>query len=203
MAKFCSECGTSMPDNAAFCPNCGAVSGQPIPSASGGSSSVSGAGGRATAGGAAGKNAKIGTIIKVIALVLCVLFFLPLVTVSCAGAVESFSGLDSAIGKEYVSGNFLAILMLLIPVALFVIFQFKKKRTFIQGKVFVLSTVLSVVGLVIFIAYPVIVIGIMIENVGEVLPFRLTPWYFLSVILYIVNLILSIRGIRSAKSNAP
>ena len=99
-----------------------------------------------------GTKIEIAPIIKVIAIVLSILFFFPLFTVSCQGTEIEFSGLSATFGKtistfgsnEKIEGNIIAIFLFLIPVILFAIFQFKKNLKFINGKLFLASSLLSV-----------------------------------------------------------
>jgi len=146
-----------------------------------------------------GNRVKLGTIIKALAIVLCLLFFLPLYTVSCGDVTVPFSGLDSTFGKtvttfggsENVPGNFLTLFLFLIPVALFSVFQFSKSLSFTKGKLPAISTGLSASGLLAIIIFA-ISINTQVSREGEgLLTLEYTFWYYLSVIIYIICSIVS------------
>jgi len=146
-----------------------------------------------------GNNVRIGTIIKIIGVALCFFFFLPLFTVSCAGETISFSGFNSTFGRtiaigggfwggsERLSGNFLSVLILLVPAALFSIFQFKKNISFVQGKLFKTSLALSVCGLIVLIIFALVVSNRVSGESGGTLRVSFTFWYYFSVVLYIIS----------------
>jgi len=156
----------------------------------------------------AGKKLKIAMIIKIVALLLCLLFFLPMFTVSCSGMTISFSGADSAFGKtisiygssERIAGNIFAIALLLIPAMLFLTFLFKKKFAAINGKRFKVSTVISVLGVVALIIFAIAVNN---KISAEGLTPKYTFWYYLSIILYIVAGIASYWCASSVKKQKP
>lgn len=86
---FCKQCGKELPDGSVFCPDCGAQQTADAPAAA----AVSGGGaGKAIAGLSKRSWAKLGIVLTL----LC--FFLPFVTVSCAGSgkvlSESYNGFE-------------------------------------------------------------------------------------------------------------
>ena len=154
-----------------------------------------------------GNKMAAGTIIKVIAIVLCLLFFLPMFTVSCGNMTISISGLDSTIGKtvssfgmnERIPGNFLTIFLLLIPASLFCVFHFRRSLAFAQGNLFALSMGVSGSGFLALIIF-VMSVNARISAEGEAfLDVKFTFWYYLSLILYVISCTISYMCFRSAK----
>ncbi|MCL2078774.1 MAG: hypothetical protein FWH17_02905 [Oscillospiraceae bacterium] len=160
---------------------------------------------------------KISLIVRIAAVVLCVFFFLPMFSVSCSGmTLLSFSGLNSTIGAsisspygygepEKIDGNFLAILLFLIPAALFIAYQFKSKLSFLHGKLFAAGTVLSGLGVLNLIIFAVLVNskisgeteGMSLSSVGASLDFSF--WYYFSYFLYVVSGALAFMCMQTAK----
>jgi len=224
MAKFCSKCGNALPEEDAPCPNC-EVTEQPAAETMAPKKTISqmtiGEIGQSVKESAqsvkfdaasediasvtiGGNKVKISTIIKIIAIGLCILFFLPLFSVSCTGMKLSFNGLDATLGKtismygskEKIDGNFLAIFLLLIPAALFSAFQFKQKISFVAGKLFKISTGLSVLGLIGFIILTFTVNNYAEQNLATA---SFTFWYYLSILLYLIAGAISIGCVLSGK----
>lgn len=207
MAKFCTSCGNPLPGDGSPCPNClteqppaapaaapsSTVSqmpsveiGQPL----GGSAKLSFEDEEETVVNLGNFRIKAATIIKLVAIGLFILFFLPLFSVSCEGMKITFSGVNAAFGKtvsvfgtnERVNGNLIAIFLLLIPAALFCVFQFKKKLSFVSGKLFQISTGLAALGLLVCIILSSSVNKMAAENMMIA---QFTFWYYLTIILYI------------------
>jgi len=200
MSKFCSKCGNAIPEGSFSCPNCSPSQvSKPIGFAA------------ENEDGAMvvilGNQVKALTVIKIIAVALAILFFLPLFSVSCEGMQISFSGWDSAFGKtvaawgmgaERIGGNIMAIFLLLIPIALFVAVQFKENFSFLQGKLFNATLGLSVMGIIGFIA-----LNISVGAEATIFRVNFTFWYYLSIILYILSGILSFGCMNSLKNKPP
>lgn len=177
---FCSKCGVEIPDGTLDCPACGANTGT----------------------AAKVKNWK-SIIVKIIALALIVLFFTPLFTVSCSVGYNnyeiSFSGLECAIGKnvdaEYggsgkIEGNLFAGSLLILPVVLLAVFFAKSKNVF----KYLLGTVLSVAGLILFyMFYLEVYRKISGENIG-LFKVDFSGAFYGSLLLYIVVIILCAVG---------
>jgi len=220
MAKFCTRCGNAIPEDGSPCPNCAVAQQSAAPAATPSAPVYQPAPGQSAgipikldftteddmAVVIAGNRIKVATVIKVVAVTLCILFFLPMFSVSCQGAKISFNGWASAFGKtfqgEKIEGNFMAFFLLLIPAALFIAFQFKKNLQFINGKLFLISTGISAMGLIGFIAYAMGVNSAVAEQAGEIgglLTPDFTFWYYLSIILYIVAGLVSVWCVVSAK----
>ena len=154
-----------------------------------------------------GNKVNAGTIIKVIAIVLCLLFFLPMFTVSCGNMTISISGLESTFGKtvssfgssERIPGNFLTIFLLLIPLSLFSAFQFRKSLSFTRGNLFTVSMGVSGSGFLALIIF-VMSVNARISQEGEgILTVTFTFWYYFSLILYVISCLFSYICFNSAK----
>ncbi|MCL1852082.1 MAG: hypothetical protein FWF88_03505 [Peptococcaceae bacterium] len=208
MAKFCTRCGNAIPEDGSPCPSCTAAQQSAAPKTSIGQSiklDFTSEDDMLIAIG--GNRIKVAAIVKVAAVALCVLFFLPLFSVSCQGVEISFNGWNTAFGKTVstygssnkVDGNIAALFLLLIPAALFVAFQFKKNLQFINGKLFLISTGFSALGLIGFIVLAMVVNKQAEENL---LIAKYTFWYYLSIILYIVAGLISLWCVLSAKKKA-
>ena len=129
-------------------------------------------------------------------------------TVSCQGQVLEFSGLESAIGKSAGSGmgtvtdgNFLAFALLLLPAAIFIVIQFRNKSSALERNSFTASLLLSAAGVVMMIIYQLIVNNKVAQssaNMGffntntQVFDVNFTVEYWLSILLYILILIMSL-----------
>ncbi|MBO5093768.1 MAG: hypothetical protein J6C33_05360 [Lachnospiraceae bacterium] len=74
-----------------------------------------------------------GTIIKAITVILMILFFFPLCTVSCGTEKEKINGIKATFGLEvlgeHVDGNILCGLLFLLPLVLFIALLYKKQIT--------------------------------------------------------------------------
>ncbi|MCL2488663.1 MAG: zinc ribbon domain-containing protein [Oscillospiraceae bacterium] len=230
MARFCTRCGSQLQEDGSPCPYCaGPVSpAQPVqpgyPPVQPVNPAVKPAGALQYTSendvtltlGSFQLNTAL--LIKIIAAVLCVIFFLPLFNVSCAGtSLISFNGLDSTFGKdissgfgdfggsEKVSGNFLAIFLLLIPAALFIALQFKKNLAFLEGRMYQAAAALSVLGVIAFIVFRIGVSGKVasyMEDAGSVITAKFTFWYYLSILLYIVIGGISVMYLLDAKKKS-
>lgn len=143
----------------------------------------------------------IGLIIKIIAVVLAILFFVPMFTVSCSGGFGkiSFSGLDCTIGKsinvgfgvsERTESYLHAGLLLLLPIILFITFLSKSKSAYIAG------LILSIVGLILFFMFYSEVNRILVaENSDGMYSLKFSPAFYFSMILYVISGILCMVGV--------
>ena len=205
MAKFCVQCGYEFSDDNAYCPNC---DNEPLHQPQ---RHYTKAGGHlnyndedAVSIEVGGTKLKVSKIIKGIALCLMLFFFLPLFVVGCQGMQVEFSGWNATVGqsmyimgmRERINGNIMAGFLFLIPLALFVIFQFKKKLHFVNGKLFLFSTGLSALGLLGFYILHNRVNSFAEQNMVMA---QFTFWYYFSIILYIVSGIISVWSIVAAK----
>lgn len=227
MGKFCTKCGNEMPADGSPCPNCEPAqvsepeNKEPGKSISQMTVSEIGQSFKANAQSikiepedadhaavnVGGNKVKVATIIKGIAIALAVMYFLPWFTVSCSGVKITFSGFNATFGKyvhfydtpQWVGGSIAALFLLLIPAALFAIFHFEKKMPFISGKMFIISTILSAVGLIGFIG-----VGNSINTAGGgyIVP-SYSFWYYFSMILYIATGVISLFCIKTAKKKVP
>jgi hypothetical protein len=151
-----------------------------------------------------GKSFNAAVVVQVIAVALIAIFFFPLFRVGFDSLGVSFSGFETAFGKnidmlfasERTDGNLMAIFLLLIPAAIFMLFLFKNKSAFIANKLFVISCGLSALGVTAFVAFT---LGVK-DALGE-MP-RFSFWYYLSVVLYIAAGVISAAGVSSLKKAA-
>jgi hypothetical protein len=134
--------------------------------------------------GIAGRTFNAGLVIRIISIVLVILFFLPVVSISYYYTDTTANGWATAFGIRdggmRVGGNFIFIFLLLIPVALFVAYQFKEKIPFIQGKLFLISSGLCVAGLLVYL------IGFSALNGADGTGAGITFWSFVSILLYLL-----------------
>ena len=159
-----------------------------------------------------GKRFRISIIIRTIAIILSVLFFLPYFNAyysyskTAFGTTSHYSERTTYItyefmtelrgyGEPILNGSIFALLLILIPVALFAIYNFYRYTQFVKGKLFITSTILSIAGLLINLLYAIIIIisvsGIasrFLQSSGFAHSFSLTPyfsfWFYLAIILY-------------------
>ncbi|MDR1089048.1 MAG: zinc ribbon domain-containing protein [Coriobacteriales bacterium] len=227
---FCKKCGQQLSDNVQFCKSCGApvtnaAPGAPYLAGSAGSHPSNAAGGAFGAtGNSVGETSTVKTLslaLRLVALVLCLFFFLPMFTITC-GTEIPFSGLDATLGKDasslgHIDGNPLVILMLAIPIALIVLVSLKKYAgailASIAGLLFqwifafiVTSTVNNggdsgdILGSMGGVGDAISSLGSS-SGAGSILSF--TPWYHLSWVLYIVATILAITIWSKSKVSTP
>ena len=136
---------------------------------------------------------KAASIIKLLSLVLCILFFFPMFTISCSGVSVSLSGFDSFIGKtvsvmgvsEKVDGDIGAVFLLLIPLAMLLIFFMKKT---LKDKVFLLAAALSVAGI---IALNVFSFAVRQKAEEQLSTVRFEWAYYFSIVIYILSAVIS------------
>lgn len=120
-------------------------------------------------------------IVKRIAVVLIVLFFFPLCTVSCGEYSKNINGVQSTFGfnveGEAIDGNLLCIVLLLLPIFIFAVFGIRQ----IEGmrKKYLYILVASAVHLISLAVYFQGVKSAAEEYDAEA---RFTIWYFLMVL---------------------
>jgi len=199
MSKFCTKCGNELLEAGAFCRKCGAAVNEAGPIA--GDNPVKQASAinnllkmfntanedNATLN-LGGTELKVSLIMKVIAGVLFLLLFLPIVSVSMGilGS-QSANGWD-AIGE----GNFWVVFMLLVPLALFAAFQFKQHMQFLSGKLFIAALGMTALGLLACIIFAISIPSIFSISMG-------IGWW-LSLLIYIVATAVSAGCFMSAKN---
>ena len=154
-----------------------------------------------------------GIIIKIIAVVLAVLFFFPMFTVSCSGGFGAeekipFSGLDCAIGKDIGSGmggksesNPSAWLLFIVPVILLAVFWFKIN----EAIKYLVGTGLSCVGLIMFFIFYLEINKKGGEGMMGMIKINFSVAFYGSVVLYIISGILCLIVFLNKKSmlNSP
>jgi len=175
-----------------------------------------------------GKRVRVSITVRTIAIVLSVFFFLPYFTATFkyfwSGQRLSeqstfvtyefltelqFLGFSGVIGGRPIilNGSIFALLLILIPVALFAIYNFYRYLQFVKGNLFVVSIILSIAGLLINILYAIIitssVVGIatgLPQQSGSVSSISFTHhfsfWFFLAIILYVLCSIISYKYIK-------
>jgi len=179
-----------------------------------------------------GKSCRVNIIIRTIAIILCVFFFLPYFSVHLeSGRSMSFtdSFFDQHFGIELnrdryseqitfitydllseldwdliqiLNGSIFAILLILIPAALFAIYNFYRFIQFVKGKLFFASTILSIAGLLINILYAIIIFNriftIDVRYLG--MNFDLIPyfsfWFYFAIVLYVSCIVISLKRIK-------
>ena len=155
-----------------------------------------------------GNKVKIMTIIKILAILLCLLFFFPFYSFNVRDSWTwnimkyNVSGFEAAFGKNLVAygermkGNIFAVLPLLNSLALFAIFQFGKNLAFTPKKLYIISTVLSILGVIELLIFTSIANNFLADS-------TMTPdyvlAYYLSFVFYILAGLISIGCISSIK----
>ena len=149
-----------------------------------------------------GGGLKISAVIQVFTVLLTLFYFLPLFSVSCEGmSAAKFTGLNATFGKtignssiwgsdlnQRIDGNVAAIFILLIPVAIFFLLQFKDKVQLIRDKAMSISTILSGLGIVVFIVLAITVNNKAAQNAVRA---NFTGAYTWSIIFYVISGLLS------------
>ena len=201
--EFCGGCGAPVNQSAPAAPVEQAPAPQPVPQAAPQPQPVQPGAGEFVAGGikfsAANEDSatfalggtvlQAGLIFKVLAVALLVMMFLPFfsVGVSMGGFMgltpdltmtETVNGLDIAFSE---GGTALAIFLFLIPIALFALYQFKASLQFATGKLFMFSTGLCVLGiLMLFLVWT------SIPTFGGMIEIGVSAGWIISLILYVV-----------------
>ena len=214
MAGFCSRCGHALNnDGACLNPSCPTkAQARRTPSQGDGLNSADMKEiGAASASAlkkffiAEGGGIKLGAIIQVLAALLALFYFLPLFSVSCQGMKITFNGFSATFGKvismgsfmgerlgsERIPGNFLAIFILVIPVVLFLLFLAKDKVALLRRSAMPISTVLSILGIIVFIVLAAVVKE---EAAKNSMTASFKGAYTFSIIFYVLILLLSILG---------
>ena len=211
--SFCTKCGNQINEGVRFCSKCGGAvempeAKQPLQHLSPDEHTKMGSlqfnvpdedNSTVTI---AGKVLKISFLMKVISLAACVLFFLPLATLSERG--ESLSiNLAGSLAQSPVD-----ILFLLVPAALFAAFQFKQikqKFAFLSGKLFYISLIISILAVIAFVLMAIgntsMVNNMNMSHYYSNIKISFTFWYWLTLILYASMGFLSIMCIKTLKKN--
>ena len=159
---FCGKCGNKNEGDKKFCGACGAPVGQVAVA-------QKSAGGEVAIGpikinasdednailSVSGKNISAKFIFKLSAVLLTIAFFMPMFSIQIrmfgVTAGETMNGWTTAFGADG-AGTFIAIFLLLMPISIFVLFQFKSqleaKFAFFKGKQFTLASIGFVLGLI-------------------------------------------------------
>ncbi len=207
MARFCTQCGTALSEEGnAPCPACGAEqsvapSATDVDGARRGTFPVTFDAVSSEDGvelGVGGVKLKMDWVVRIAAVVLCVLFCLPMVTFSALGIFErSANGFQAAFGVEGDNGSLLMLLLFLIPVALFLAFQFREMAPFLKGRLYLTATALCVAGIIGLIIFAIrvksILLGVsgaeemeFLGDIGDIIKIKMTFGYYLSLLVYLV-----------------
>ena len=168
---FCSKCGTKNEAIMNFCGSCGGALGQQsappmnptgaMPSA--GSMKFEAVPEDTASIIVAGISIKAGVIFRIVSVLLLIMYFVPFFTIDVrlfgVRISESFNGWNTTFGIDGQGGTFVGIFPLLIPIALFLLFQFNSSFKFAAGKLFFASTILLALGIL-----ALIIIGIIIGD---------------------------------------
>jgi len=202
---YCNECGAKNEVDVRYCDECGAQIRQTPPRH----------GGRPPAGRAADKagvldlggvvridayredeanitiagvRLQAGLIFKVIAPLLIFVLILPFFSIGVnifgISMHSTMNGFRTAFSSD---GTFSAIFLILIPIALFALFRFKRAIPFAQGRLFMISTGLSTLGFIMLF----IVRGSLRSSVQPVGFASGSGGFVISVIIYIVAMAVS------------
>lgn len=142
---------------------------------------------------------KVLRIVKYLLLFAMVCFFFPFFTVSCGTTANSitFNGWTSTFGTivntgfstEKIDGNLLCILLLLLPVASFIILTIKSKLS--EGINFIICSLSSLISVIELIAYRIKVIEKIEESGYGSLDLKFEWGYKLSLIVHIAIFIIT------------
>lgn len=138
------------------------------------------------------KNLSIKYIIRLIALILIVIFFIPTFMVSCSGhsveisAKTVMSGYNLQ-GENIIDSHFICILFLLIPVGILLIWSIKGKLTI---KFTALITIIS--AIIDFIMWIILRSSIKKAALENSCSFKSTWWFWFNLILLLCLIILTI-----------
>jgi hypothetical protein len=103
------------------------------------------------------------------------------------------NGWSAITGPEGYGGNFWSLFLILIPVAIFVFVQFKDSLSFVKGRLFLLTTALFALGIIMLLIF-----SSRVNSVFLVLS-SLSAAYYISLVLYIIAGILSVGCLISAR----
>lgn len=211
---FCGKCGNKNEANMKFCGSCGAPIGGSAPD----KKTVSFIGAKEIVIGPiklnapdennatisiANKTLKASLIFKVASVLLAIAFFMPFFSIQIRlfgiTAGQSMNGWTTTFGYEGASGSFMAILLLLIPVVIFVLFHFTKqleeKIAFIKGKLFLLSTGGFALGFIVLFLVRSSVNNTFQGNIGNAAGFWLTLIFYLVAGAVSAGCLLSAKGV--------
>ena len=213
---FCGQCGNKNEVGTKFCGKCGAVvetpgGASPIDVIPGGDKPL----GTVEVGpikivatdkdtGAisiAGKTFSTNFFFKLMGLLLAIAFFLPMFSIQVRifgmSAGSSFNGWGAAFGE---GSSIIAIFLLLLPVAVFVMFQFKKQLdinvSFIKGRRFTLAIATFALGFILLLALRNSLGNNFGGNIG------VSAGFVISVILYLLSGVIALGCFLSAKGSS-
>lgn len=219
MDMFCKFCGVEIADDSKVCSSCGKPLEDPnvlkdtLTSVNTAINKANTAFEGTTADDLAfkvnDKSVKLATVIKSIALLISILFFFPMFTVSCSSEKVSFSGLNALTGLKKVkgekldfNGNFFALFVLLIPVLLIVFFYVKDKIKQAQNRTFMISAGIATVGFIYQLIFKAAVnssVNKQTEGFGTT---KFTFGYHFMNILYIILIAISVIGMLKAEKKS-
>lgn len=134
-------------------------------------------------------------VLKILALIMEICFFLPMITVSCSGQEKTISGLDATFGTEVsvmgytekIDGNMLCILLMVIPLAILAVLFVKKMYEHKFG--YLMITAGALVQAIILFQFKSRVIKI-VEEEGVDVVFH--NGYYINLVFSIIVIILSL-----------
>ena len=156
-------------------------------------------------------------IAKVLTIFMCVLFFLPGASLRLAlgGYSETItiSAANMALGTgqllEGEPGVPMIFYYIIIPAVMFAVFQFYKSLTFLKNKLFIVTIILTLIGL-----YGCMVMHTFLEVLGAsarsamvmgmTAAFSISFWFWLMVISYLLlgaMSVMCIRALRAGRKN--
>jgi len=215
---FCGKCGNKNEDAMKFCGKCGAPMGDGTPSVSPGvmAPPPSARPGCIEVGpiklnaidennadvNAFGKLLKASFVFKIASVLLAIFFFMPFFSFDIrmfgVRAGQSMSGWTTAFGMGGVGSTTIAVFLLLIPIALFVLFQFKAQLearfAFIKGRLFTLSSIGFVAGLLVLFLVRSRLNNLSVGNVSNSLGFWLSLLVYLVASAASIGYFLALRG---------
>jgi len=176
-----------------------------------------------------GIQCRISIIIRTIAVILSVFYFLPYFSIITRATNLSSRVISHHHPNTYttyelmtelkynsssiLSGSIFALLLILIPVALFAIYNFYRYIQFLKGNLFVASIILSFAGLLMNFVYAMIITSSVSELsiryhqglIGShlTLTTSFTLYFYLALILYVLCIIVSSKRIKKKVVKAP
>jgi len=148
----------------------------------------------------AGKQFNVGLVAKLLSAAIFIFNFLPYYTITELGRTTSVSTID--VLQDHFS--VIELLPLLIPLVIFTIFQFKKNMNFLNNKIFLVSSIISI-AMCLLLLFATVGLNNEVREYnwgyGPNILLSFTLWHWLSIIFYVTIGVISIVCRRILKKN--
>ncbi|MCL1805270.1 MAG: zinc-ribbon domain-containing protein [Clostridiales bacterium] len=182
---FCSNCGTELQEGTAFCASCGtAVGTSPQQQTSNVASSTP----------KANKKSNPDMMLKIISGILIVAAFLPSFNLTgWSGINKSYSAFGNILAPD--ASAFPSLVAALIPVALLLFLIFAGKLSFLRGKHRLVAALMCALGIFFNIRFMAVINSV----VGRSTTLKAGLGFFVTILLYLVAIVISLRSSRASK----